>query len=117
MSLQSDLYMLLGATFSGRLYPVVAPYGVLAPYATYTRPSAIEQTTLDINGGVGNEINTRLQLDIWALTYLESFNKSEAVKALLKGWPNSNTILIEQDDYEPDTKLYRVMLDLSIWHL
>ncbi|MBK5203853.1 MAG: DUF3168 domain-containing protein [Polaromonas sp.] len=117
MSLQSDLYALLNGTFTGRLYPSVAPFGAVAPYATYSRVSSIEQSTLDANGGTGNEANTRMQIDVWALSYSEASTKAEAVKTALKGWTTANIILSEQDDYEPDTLLFRVMLDLSIWHL
>ncbi|NCQ29161.1 MAG: DUF3168 domain-containing protein [Armatimonadetes bacterium] len=116
MSMQSDLFALLGGTFGGRLYPSVAPYGVTSPYAVYSRITSVEDISLDTNGGTGNAKNTRLQIDIWALTHLECIDKAEAVKTLLNGWSTENTILSEQDDYEPDTKLYRVIIDISIWH-
>lgn len=116
MSLQSSLYTLLNSTFSGQLYPSVAPFGTVAPYATYSRVSASEQSTLDTNGGTGNPTNTRLQIDVYALTYSEATTKADAIKSLLKGWSIENVVLIEQEDYEPDTLLFRVMLDISIWH-
>lgn len=117
MSLQSSLYTLLNSVFSGRFYPAVAPFGVVSPYATYSRVSAIEQSTLDTNGGTGNSTNTRLQIDVYALTYSDAMTKADELKTLLKGWAEENVVLSEQEDYEPDTLLFRVMLDLSIWHL
>lgn len=117
MSLQTDFYTLINGIFIGRLYPSVAPLGVVVPYATYSRISAIEQTTLDTNGGTGNSTNTRLQIDIWSTSYGDCQTKASAVKTALKGWSTENVILSESEDYEPDTLLHRVMLDISTWHL
>lgn len=117
MSVQTDFVALASPLFSGRLYPAVAPAGVTAPYATYTRVTAIEQSTLDANGGAGNSVNTRLQVDVWALTYLDAQGTAGALKTALKGWALENIVLAEQDGYENDTRLHRVMLDVSIWHL
>ena len=117
MSLQSSLYTLLASTFSNRIYPSVAPFGVATPYATYTRVTALEQNTLDANGGTGNTVNTLVQIDIWSTTYLEASTKAAAVKTLLKGWAMENVVTNEQDGYEPDTTLYRVILEISVWHL
>lgn len=117
MSLQTDFFELAGAIFAGRLYPGVAPADVATPYATYTRVVAIEQATLDVNGGTGNSTNTRLQIDIWSPVYLDVHTKASALKAALKGWVVENIILSEQDGYEADTHLHRVMLDVSLWHL
>lgn len=116
MSLQTDFYTLINGIFTGQLYPSVAPLGVAVPYATYSRISAIEQSTLDTNGGYGNPVNTRLQIDIWSTSYGDCQTKSIAVKSALKGWATENVILSEVEDYESDTLLHRVMLDISIWH-
>ena len=116
MSLQTEFFTLSTGIFSGRVYPQTAPAEVVAPYCTYSRIAAIEQTTLDTNGGTGNASNTRLQIDVWALTYAEAQTKAAAVKAALKGWAVENVLLDEQDMHEPDTGLHRVMLDISTWH-
>ena len=117
MSMQSSLYTLLNGIFSGRFYPRAAPHGVATPYATWRRIIAIEQNTLDTNGGTGNETNTRMQINVWATTALEAGAKADAIKAALKGWGITNVLLEEQDTEEPDTLLYGVILDISIWHL
>lgn len=116
MSIQSDFYTLVGPLFSARLYPNVAPDTPVPPYAVYFRVSGIEVSTLDTNGGSGNPSNTRLQLDVWAKTYAEAQSSAAAVKTALKDWAVENNVLLEQDMYEPDTKLHRVMLDISTWH-
>lgn len=114
--MQADFFTLVGYLFDNRVYPGVAPAGTVAPYCTYTRVSSIEQSTLDTNGGTGNESNTRLQIDVWAATYADAQAKAGAVKAELKLWTLANVLQGEQDLREPDTGLHRVMLDVSVWH-
>ncbi len=116
MSLQTDLFTLLTGLFGGRVYPAIAPDDVTLPYATYTRVAAVEQSTLDTNGGTGNPNQTRLQIDVYNDTYAGAQANAAAIKTALKGWATENVIESEQDLYEPDTKLHRVLLDVSTWH-
>jgi hypothetical protein len=116
MSLQTDLFTLLSGIFSSRVYPGIAPDDVVVPYATYTRVAAVEQSTLDTNGGTGNPSQTRLQLDVYHDTYAGAQASAAAVKAAFKGWATENILESEQDLYEPDTQLHRVLLDMSMWH-
>lgn len=117
MSLQSDLVALIGPIFAGRCYPNVAPDAPVKPYATYFRVASSEDVTLDDNGGIGNASNTRIQIDVWADSYGDAQAKAALVETALKGWGVENIIESEQDMYEPETKLHRVMLDVSVWHL
>lgn len=117
MSIQTEFFTLVSGLFAAQVYPNVAPEGVVPPYATYTRVSAVEDPTLDTNGGAGNATNTRLQIDVFATTYAAAQSSASAVKTALKGWAAENILLDEQDLYEPDTKLHRVLLEASIWHL
>ena len=117
MSVQTDFVELATGIFSGRVYPQTAPAETETPYCTYTRVAAVEQATLDANGGTGNPVNTRMQLDVWAASYGEGQDKAAALKSALKGWGSENIVIGESDGFEPETKLYRVMLDVSIWHL
>jgi len=116
MSIQSDFFTLATGIFSARVYPQVAPDSPVAPYCIYSRVVATEQATLATNGGTGNAINTRLQIDVWALSYSDAQIKAAALKAALKTWAVENVLLDDRDMYEPDTKLHRVMMDVSIWH-
>lgn len=117
MSLQTDLFTLLTGLFAARVFARVAPEKTITPYAVYTRVSTAEQHTLDTNGGTGNDINTRLQIDVYASTYNAAQSSAAAVKTALKSWAVENIVQDEQDFDEPDTKLHRVMLDVSTWHL
>jgi hypothetical protein len=117
MSVQTDFIALVSAIFAGRVYPKGSEDSPLPPYATFFRVVAVEEPTLDENGGTGNPINTRLQVDVYALSYLDAQAKASAVKAALKGWSVENILLGDQDGHEPETKLHSVMLDISTWHL
>lgn len=116
MSIQSDLFALLGPLFANRVYPQGTAPAYTAAYMTYSRLNTSEESTLDVNGGTGNLFNSRVQIDIYSLAFGDAQAKAAAVKAALKGWSVSNVMQDEQDMYEPDTKLHRVMLDVSTWH-
>lgn len=116
MSVQADFFALLEPVFSGQLYRNFAPAPTV-PYATFFRVTAAEESSLDTNGGTGNVINTRLQLDIYGSTGSQVDALASAAKAALKAWGTDNVILLEQDMYEAEPKLHRVMLDISTWHL
>lgn len=115
MSIQTELRALLGPLVGDRVYPVVAPESPTAPYATYQRVAAVPQNVMAGNGGE-SLTNTRLQIDVYATTYGEAQAKAEAIKAALRGWAVQNVTNSEQDLYESDVKLHRVMIDISIWH-
>ncbi len=117
MSVQVDLIWLIGSIFGGAVYPFGSEESPVPPYATFFRVAGVEHHTLDINGGTGNTVNTRLQIDVWAASYAEAQAKAAEIKAGLKEWVVENVVLVEQDFYEPETKLHRVMLDVSTWHL
>lgn len=116
MSMQTDFVALVTALVGGRVYPA-GTASTVTPYLTYFRVASIEQSTLDANGGTGNMYETRLQIDVWATSYASAQATAAAVKAALKGWAKQNVVLSEDDGFEADTKLHRVMLDVSVWHL
>ena len=41
---------------------------------------------------------------------------AEAVKTAMKASSLTNLLLLEQDQFEPDALLHRVILDFSVWH-
>jgi hypothetical protein len=116
MSIQTDLRALIGAIVDERAYPVAAPDSPVAPYLTYQRVSAVPQNVMAGNGGAAPLMNTRLQIDVYAATYAEAQAKADAIKAALRGWAIQNVTNSEQDLYEGDVKLHRVMIDISTWH-
>jgi hypothetical protein len=115
MSIQTQLLTLLNnATTAGdRIYPMTAPDVVVKPYITYQRISGSTENVLSGSSGL---TNTRMQIDVYSTTYGEAQAIAAQVDALMAGWSVQNVSLPSQDAYEPDVKLYRVILEYSIWH-
>lgn len=115
MTVHTELQALLATGIVGaRVYPNAAPDSPTRPYITYSRVAAVEQNNMSGNGG--GFINTRFQIDVWSATYAEAQAKAVLVKSALNGWATPNVVQLEQDFYESDTKLHRVMIDVSTWH-
>lgn len=113
MSILSEFNALADPIFSGRVYRNNAGDGPVAPYAVFFRVTGVEGVTLDENGGIDNETETRIQLDIYAAGGTELDNLADAMKAALKGWSVSNVVLLEMDGWEPENKLNRITLDIA----
>lgn len=113
MSILADFYTLAGPVFNGRAYRNFAPSSPQLPYAVFFRVSGVEGTTLDANGGDDNEVETRIQIDIWSKSGVEVDSLATALKGALKVWSVSNTILLEMDGSEPELELHRITLDIQ----
>lgn len=115
MTIQQQLLTLLsGATAAGtRVYPITAPDGVAKPYLTYQRVSVTSENVLSGESGLAN---TRMQIDVYALTYAEAASIAGQIDALMATWDVQNVSGISQDFYEDPVKLFRVSSDYSLWH-
>jgi hypothetical protein len=113
MSILTDFYALANPIFSGRVYRNNAGDSPTAPYAVFFRVAGVEGVTLDENGGIDNETETRIQLDVYAAGGTELDNLVGSMKAALKGWSVSNVILLEMDGWESENKLNRITLDIA----
>ena len=92
-----------------RVYPQVAPDGVVRPYIVYQQISTISNNWSRLT-------NTQLQVDIYATTYVQAQAIASAVAALMFGWSIQSISGISVDMFESSTKLHRVSSDYSIWH-
>ena len=115
MSIESDLVTLLendsgvSALVGTRIYPLMAPQDVTNPYMTYR-----------VINGKGNQCmegniyqnDVRFQIDCWSTKYSEVKAIKEAVISALIGFKSSYNIN-NMDDYEPETKLYRQIIDFK----
>lgn len=116
MSMITQLFSLLnGATDAGgKVYPMVAPDQTRAPFITYQRISWVSEDVLD--GSNVDLVNTRLQIDIFAPTYLKAASISEKVETLMMGGFAQIVSIQSQETYEAAVDLYRVIAEYSIWH-
>jgi len=111
--IQEAVFTALTSLVAGRVHPNVAPDSVVAPYIVYARVASAPETTL-ANGQPIQQ--TRLQVDVYDKTYAGVQTLAGQAITALTSAPVSAVQLLEQDQYEPDVKLHRVILDFSIWH-
>ena len=122
MSFEADLKAHLNGDASvsalilDRMYPVLRPESSALPANTY------QLITLDqvenLSGRDGSLRNYRVQVDLWALKYSDILLLDSAVRARMATAATSfRSAMLPSgfDDYEPDTKLYRRMLEFSCW--
>ena len=114
MTVQESFYTAAQSTFSGRLYPMVAPQTVTLPYAVYQVISQVPSNVLADTPGL---FNSRLQVDIFTRLYAEAQTlKGQIRSAMSSGFGRNASEISSQDLYEEEVKLYRVSMDWSIWH-
>lgn len=113
--IQEDLTALLAPLVGNRVHGGVAAQGDLLPYIVYQR--VISATENILNGNGNPPINwTRMQIDVWSNSYASAQSTAAAVRAAMLGWSKTNLNNGEQDFYEQETRLHRVMMDYSIYH-
>jgi outer membrane murein-binding lipoprotein Lpp len=106
--------LLNGATDAAdRIYPNAAPSKPGRPYIICLRAAANSENVL---AGNANLINTRMQIDCYADTYAAVQTLAAQIDALMRGWTLQNVSYPAQDQFEPDVRLHRVILEYSIWH-
>jgi len=100
-----------------RITPVIRQQSSVRPALVYTLIFGDAQTDLD--GDDGDLLQLRVQLDAWATTYADAAQIAERVRlrmqtaaSTIKAVPlNTGTA-----DFEPSTKLYRVLMEFSCWY-
>jgi len=122
VSFETDFYAALsgaaglGALVSDRIVPSHMSEGSASPYVVYT--PIFDDTRYDLEGAT-NLRKVRLQVDCYADDPDEAMAVADAVIAAIPvtGWPLHRTAHSEQDlGLEPDTRLFRRMLEFSIFH-
>jgi len=96
-----------------RVYPMKLPQNSTYPAIVYQRISGAERL------GSTKLREARYQLSCWGATYASGQALAAQVRDALEGWgvggavPMSR-IVNENDDYEPDDDVYRVILDAML---
>jgi hypothetical protein len=116
MTMQEVLVTTLAnaATEAGaRIYPLTAPDNVVKPFVVYQRVASVSENVLE---GSTTLVNTRIQIDAYALTYAGAQHLASQIAAALESWDAQVISLGAQDMYEDAVKLHRVQADYSVWH-
>jgi hypothetical protein len=82
------------------------------PYIVWSRVASTPTTSL---GGPSLLQNTRLQIDIYARTVSEAATIESALETAMQASSITNVSLSSQDIVEPDTRLFHVIKDYSVW--
>lgn len=114
MSVESDIFGVLGPLVSGRCYPDVAPLGATRPYLTFQQVGGVPANFL---AGIPDKRNGRFQINAWSLTRKEAMSLiRQAEDALrLSTALRATTEVGAVGLYEDDTKLFGGRQDFSIW--
>lgn len=92
--------------------PDVADQGDQPPYVVFSE-IAVQDGAYTL-GGESTLVPARYQIDVYAPTRLGANALAQAVAQILAGTFDA-VVLNRQSLFEPDTRLRRVMLDMSIW--
>ena len=105
----------VSALVGTRVYPMLLPQNPTLPAIVFQRISAVPDHLL---GEQGWRAPCRVQLSLWAATYDAMRTLTIAVEAALRGYSGSGLRLVRllnlTDDYEPETKLYRMIADFRV---
>jgi len=117
VTLSGRIAQILTPCASGGAHRARAPQGVALPYVVFTFASSDVANVLD-GAPVAN--NTRLQVDVYSATAAEADAVLDAVTAAMQaaadaGDPRNYAISSPADQPDPDTRLYRVMVEFSVW--
>lgn len=112
----------VSALTNGRIYPILRPQTAALPAITYQR---ITTTRVDPLEAAVPLADARLQLDCWATSYATAKELATKVRRALAGqsYPDGPSPTLaairplenDRDDFETDTKIYRVSQDYSVW--
>lgn len=95
-----------------RVYALIAKQGAALPRITFQRITSAPVTSL---GGSSNLDQVRIQVDSWADDYLEAKNLAAQVRLALEATSFKALLTNDFDDYEPETRIYRVRQDYRCW--
>ena len=101
------------ASVSTRIWPMTLPDNPTYPAITYERISSNPQFGLSGYASLDNPIIT---IDCWTTSYDQAKTLSTRVHAAMDsaGTFKAN-LLTDNDDYNPDLQIYRVVQDYSCW--
>jgi hypothetical protein len=106
----------VAALVGTRVYPMMLPQGPAFPAIVYQRISTVPDMLVDGPGFAP----IRMQLSMWATTFDGARTLADAVVTALHGYHGGELRLSRLinllDDYEPDTKLFRVIADFRVHH-
>lgn len=113
MTIAADIVTTLGATLSSKLYPMVAPAGVVPPYGIYQMVSAVPVTHFS---GQSDRTNYRFQVDLFGREKIALDALAVSVRAAMDSAALFKSVCINSAELFEDPAMYfRVTMDFSVW--
>ena len=111
----------LSAIVDSRIYPMSIPQEGRTPCIVYQK---ITGPRLYDHGGESGLAYPRFQFSCWANSYSGAKALADALRSAFSAYSDRSAtvpvhvafIEAELDDYEPETKLYRRIMDFRVWH-
>ena len=110
--MEKIIFTELSGLVDGKVYPLVAPDKIIAPYIVYSNVATTSENTLD--GGASIDL-LRMQVDVYAGTYDQAKELAAQARSSLEGGTGRATLQAEIDLFEPDLSVFRVSQDFYFW--
>jgi len=107
----------IAALVADRIHPMLLADGSSLPALTYQTIAGEPQT--DLSGADGEMVRYRMQINVWASSYIGAKALAELVRTRLKTAASTFKAVPEisaQDTYEPATRRFGVYMDFSFWY-
>lgn len=115
MTVEADLYAVLGPLVGGRAYPDFAQLGAASPYITYFQAGG--QAINFLESGLVGKRNARFQVNCWASTRIAANALARSVEdALILSGLKSYVIGAMSVSSNSDLNLYGTRQDFSVWY-
>ncbi|SPA17255.1 DUF3168 domain-containing protein [Cupriavidus taiwanensis] len=109
---KTDLFSLIDAALPGRVFYMLAQQQMETPYIVFGRSGAESQNTLCGYAGLSR---VRYLIDSYATVQADAVANLDAVKANLRAAEPEALIENEQDLFEPETRTYRCLIEVTTW--
>jgi hypothetical protein len=114
-------YTPLTVLIGERVYPLILPQDPTLPALVYQRIGSVPEYS---QSGYAGLTSARMQLTCWGTTLVSAKNTAEQVRLALGGYKGpmgmstvgASFIENEMDDLDEETGLFRVIMDVTLWH-
>jgi hypothetical protein len=112
--IETDIFESLKDLVSDRCYPLMMPQNPVLPAIVYSRQASNPFYRLE---GGSSLSQVRVQIDCYARSYEEAKDLASNARSAMESASYKGTMIFDADFYEPDVKLYRVVLDFYVWEV
>lgn len=121
--IQSEIFSALGqyaglsALVATRIYPDQAPQGVAKPYVVWQEITDLEVNDMSGSAETGGLHNYRIQVTFWDVNATKSREGGKQVRLAMIDATGFKSLHIDSRamPFEPETKLYGMQSDFSVW--